>query len=669
MTLRLIRLLLRKSTMIKIKQTVTVLVLLFVSQMSLAQFGSQQKGDYYFNQFSYSKAIVEYEKMISNDYKTDYAHERLAECYLLVRDVKKAIPHFQHIIHGADISSDMYFKYGMALYSIGDKAGAAKWLKKYKKYNKNDSRVKKFLKDGSLASVVFNSRQRYDVEPVNFNSEESDFGVFAREGNLYFSSARKDQSDSKLYGWNAEPWLDLFVVNEDDDTDTPTKLKGNVNTEFHESSLVFTTDYKNDTVVYFTRNNYYKKKKKLGLDLELNLKIFSAIQEEGEWKVNRNLTINSDYYSTGHPYVTKDRKRLYYTSDREGGYGGTDIYYSIIHDRGGIGKPINAGPIVNTEGNEMFPFVNAEGVLFFSSDGHVGFGQIDIFSTVLNEENEIVDVINLGNSINSSADDFAYFEYDTGGTGYISSNRDGGVGSDDIYKFEFTPSLSVEGSVADAINLQPLDSVQITIIDQVTNDKIAELITDKNGYYKTFIDRKKTYMIEAVRKTHPTKIVYFNTSNTLRNTRNIQQNIMLEPVLDLKVLADLNKIYFDFNKSDIRPDAAKELNKVVKLMTETYPEMVIRLEAHTDPVGSNSYNDQLSERRAKSTYEYLIANGIPKNRILSYQGFGKRKTINGCTGKSDCTDEELELNRRTEFPIIQIKGAIDDLNTSITKTK
>lgn len=130
--------------MIKIKQTVTVLVLLFVSQMSLAQFGSQQKGDYYFNQFSYSKAIVEYEKMISNDYKTDYAHERLAECYLLVRDVKKAIPHFQHIIHGADISSDMYFKYGMALYSIGDKAGAAKWLKKYKKYNKNDSRVKSF---------------------------------------------------------------------------------------------------------------------------------------------------------------------------------------------------------------------------------------------------------------------------------------------------------------------------------------------------------------------------------------------------------------------------------------------------------------------------------------------------------------------------------------------
>ena len=643
--------------------------MLLVSQIGKAQFSSQERGDYYFNQFAYSKAIVEYEKMLSNNYKTDYAHERLAECYLLIRDFQEAIPHFDEIIYGPNIPVDFYFKYGMALYSNGDKKGAEKWLKKYKKHNKNDSRVRKFLKDGSLASVVFNSRERYDIEPVSFNSEESDFGIFSRDGNLYFASARRDQTGTKLYGWNDEPWLDIFVIAEDDEINIPTKLKGDVNTEFHESSLVFTTDYKNDTVIYFTRNNYYKNKITRDLERELNLKIFSAIKKDGEWTVNRNLTINSDYYSTGHPSVTKDRKRMYYTSDREGGYGGTDIYYSIIHERGGIGKPINAGPIINTEGNEMFPFVNAEGTLFFSSDGHVGFGQSDIFSTVLNEENEIVDIINLGNTINSSADDFAYFEYETGGNGYFSSNREGGVGSDDIYKFQFTPSLSVEGIVTDAINLQPLDSVAITIVDQITNTKIAELITDKNGYYKTFIDRKKTYMIEAVRKTHPHKMVYFNTSITPRTTRLIQQNIELEPVLDLKVLADLNKIYFDFNKSNIRPDAARELDKVVKLMTITYPEMVIRLEAHTDPVGSHRYNDQLSERRAKSTYEYLIANGVPEARILSYQGFGKRKTINGCTGKSDCTDAELELNRRTEFPIIQIKGSINDVKNSITKSK
>ncbi len=653
----------------KVIKSVSILALLLTSQLILAQFGSQKKGDYFFNQFAYSKAIVEYEKMLEGNYKEDYAHQRLAECYLLIRNFKKALPHFEAIMYSPTIPPDFYFKYGMALYSTGDSKGAEKWLKKYRKYNKKDSRVKKFLKNGSLASVVFNSRERYEVEPVSFNSPESDFGVFARGEHLYFASSRRDQAQGEDYGWNDEPWLDLYVITKDNTKGIPSKLPGDVNSKFHESSLVFSTDYKNDTIIYFTRNNYYKKKTTVGLELELNLKIFSAIQRDGEWTVNRNLRINSDYYSTGHPYVTKDRTRLYFTSDRPGGYGGTDIYYADIHARGGVGKPVNAGPEVNTEGNEMFPFINNEGQLIFSSDGHVGFGQLDIFSTVINEEGEIIDVINLGNPINSSADDFAYFQHEHGGSGYISSNREGGKGSDDIYEFKFTPSLSVEGTVTDAINMQPLDSVQISLYDQKTNTKVAELWTDKNGFYKTFVNRNTNYMIEAVRKTHPHKSVFFNTNTTPRTTKLIRQNILLEPVLDLKVLADLNKIYFDFNKSNIRPDAALELNKVIKVMTSKYPEMVIRLEAHTDPVGSHNYNDGLSQRRAKSTYEYLIANGIAENRILSYKGFGKRKTINGCTGKSDCTNEELELNRRTEFPIVQIKGSLNDINSSITKNK
>jgi len=333
------------------------LVLLLVCQINSAQFGSQEKGDYLFSQFSYARAIPEYQKMVEADFNSDYAHQRLAECYLLMRNFKKSIPHFEKVIENPNIPTDYYFKYGMALYSDGDSKGAAKWLKKYKKYNANDSRVKKFLKNGSLASVVFNSRERYDIKPASFNSTESDFGVFIRGEQLYFASSRKDQIKGDVYGWNDEPWLDLFVVNENDDLSVPVKLKGDVNSQYHESSLVFSTDYKNDTIIYFTRNSYYKNKKSLGIEAELNLKIFSAIQESGEWVVNRNLPINSDYYSTGHPFVTKNRKRLYYTSDRPGGYGGTDIYYSEFHERGGMGLPINAGPIVNTEGNEMFPFL------------------------------------------------------------------------------------------------------------------------------------------------------------------------------------------------------------------------------------------------------------------------------------------------------------------------
>ncbi|MEE9363157.1 MAG: OmpA family protein [Cellulophaga sp.] len=647
------------------KKTQTIFCTLLFSilmQLSFAQYGAQKKGDYFFGQFSYIKAIGEYQKMIDGSFKTDYAHQQLAECYLLIRDFKKSIPHFKVIINNPNLPKDYFFKYAMALYSNGNKKEALSWLKKYKKFNKKDSRVKRFLEvDGNLASVVFNSRERYEIFTVPFNSKESDFGAFLHEGNLYFSSSRVNKDSGDNYGWNDEPWLDIYTVQEGNEHSVPGRLVGNVNTKYHESNLVYSTDYKNDTVVYFTRNNYYKKKEVYGVQNELNLKIFSAIKIDGEWTVNRNLSINSDHYSVGHPFVTPDRKRLYFTSDGPGSIGGSDIFYAEIHARGGIGKPINAGPVINTEGNEMFPYINEEGQLFFSSDGHVGLGQLDVYSTISNEEGKIVDVVNLGAPINSSSDDFGFYGTNEGLTGYVSSNREGGMGGDDIYAFKFTPSLAIEGYAIDGVNGQYLDNVLISLYDQKDGSKVGEVQTNEKGYYQMQVERKVSYVIEAARKTHPKKNEYFNTFGTHHTTKTQRQDIILNPVLDLKVLADLNKIYFDFNKSNIRPDAAVELNKVVKLMTKTYPEMVISLEAHTDPVGSNNYNDNLSEKRAKSTYDYLIANGVPKDHILSYKGYGKRKIINGCTGKKDCTPEELELNRRTEFPIDRIKKNVSRL--------
>ena len=640
------------------KNSLLLVLLFLMGQVSIAQFAAQKKADYFFSKFSYAKAIPEYEKMIEGGLNTEYAHQQLAECYLLIRDYKKSIPHFKLVINNSSLPTDYYFKYAMALYANGDLDESEVWLKKYKKYNKNDSRVNRFLKNGNMASVVFNSRQRYEVEPVTFNSTDSDFGISRFKGNLYFASSRRDEITGDTYGWNDEPWLDVFTVQEDNPLSVPKRLKGNVNSKFHESSVDFSTDYKNDTIMYFTRNNFYDKKEGYGASNEINLKIYTAKMVDGEWVENSNLKINSDYYSTGHPSVDKARTRIYFTSDRPGGYGGTDIYYADIHERGGIQTPVNAGPIVNTEGNEMFPFINEEGKLFFSSDGHVGFGQLDVFSTISDEDGKVVDIINLGTPINSSSDDFAYFGLPNGIDGYVSSNREGGMGSDDIYKFKFTPALDVEGYVVDGVNNKMLDSVQIKLYDQITNTLVAQTTTDENGYYRFPVNRKTTYMIEAVRRTHPHKNIYFNTSTTPKAQKLLRQDIVLDPVLDLKLLANLNKIYFDFNKSDIRPDAAKELDKVIRVMNNTYPDMVIKLESHTDPVGSNEYNDDLSQRRAKSTYEYMINHGISKDRIISYKGFGKRMPINKCTGKEDCTPDELELNRRTEFPIVQIKRGI-----------
>lgn len=641
---------------------VMVMLLLFAS--SNAQSRAQKEADELFNKFAYAKAIKLYEEQVVSQKNVGHAYQRLAECYLLMRDFEKSLPYFKRFINNGDTPSNYYFKYAMALKSSGDDKGALKWLKKYKKRHKNDKRVKQFLKDGNLASIVFNSRERYNVEPVSFNTEYSEFGSFVHDGQIYFSSSRKSEGDNDVYGWNNEGWLDIYHVAEHNTTAKPERMKGEINSKFHESSLVFSTDYKNDTIIYFTRNNYFEKKEsfytvekedKVYENLS-NLKIFRADKVDGKWKVTRNMKMNADHYSSGHPSVNNNRTLLYFASDKPGGYGGSDIYYAEIHPRGGVGQAVNAGPVVNTSGDELFPFVNNEGQLFFSSDGHVGFGQLDVFATVADSTGQIKEVVNLGTPLNSSKDDFAYYAHDNGVDGYVSSNRKGGKGGDDIYKFSFVPSLQVEGVVTDAVNLQVLDSVEIAVYDQGTQDLVAKTFTDKDGKYQMFINRNKNYRIDAIRSTHPHKSVYFDTRTTKRSTKTINKDIQLEPILDLKVLAGLNKIYFDFNKSNIRPDAATELDKVVTLMMETYPEMIIKLESHTDPVGSHAYNDQLSERRAKSTYQYLMIKGVPKSRILSYKGYGKRRPVNECTGKTDCSPEELELNRRAEFPIIQIKG-------------
>jgi len=652
----------------------------------LAQSSRQKKADIMFSKFAYAKAIPLYEEMLVEDDNSFHALQRLAESYLLLRDFEKSIPYFERFIEKKETPSNYYFKYGMALKSAGREKEALDWLKRYKKFNKNDKRVKQFLKDGNLASVVFNSRERYEIESVDFNSQYNDFGAIDFNGRTYFSSSRpSEEKNVDLYEWDNQPWLDIFYVEGDTgpfsgrmSNSSILPIGGDINSEFHESSLAFSTDYKNDTIIYFTRNNYFQnktsfyevkyKEEKL-LEKRNNLKIYKAEKIEGEWKVTRNLKMNADHYSTGHPSVNPNRTKLFFASDRPGGYGGTDIYYCDIHPRGGVGKPVNAGPVVNTAGNEMFPFVNNAGKLFFSSDGHVGFGQLDVFATVTDENDEVVDVINLGKPINSEKDDFSFFSNEDGTEGFISSNRDGGKGGDDIYKFDFTPSLYLEGHVYDAVNDQPLDSVVVQLTKDNGDTFIKEVVTDKDGYYRMFINRNMEYTLSLTRRTHPNKLVDLSSFGLEKTQKKITKDIFMEPVMDVKVLAGLNKIYFDFNKSNIRPDAAKELDKVVNLMLNTYPYMTIKLEAHTDPVGSHEYNDKLSESRAKSTYEYLIANGVAKERILSYKGFGKRKPVNDCKTRWDCPAKILELNRRTEFPIVNILSPNSKKSLSFNTSK
>ncbi|WP_345004559.1 OmpA family protein [Snuella lapsa] len=637
----------------KIKNYILVCIVLMVSFTASAQYGKQKKADTLFNKFSFVKAAEVYKELIENKYNEDYAVRRLADCYALLRDVKNAAKYYKKAVKQDNVPIEYYYNYAQALRGIEDYKGSREWMRRYKDSGGVTS-TKNFGKDGNFITSIFNAKQQYFLSKVNFNSKLSDFGAYEHDGKVYFASTRDEGvSVKRLYGWNEQPFLDVYVTEKGskEPVDHKAKLKGDVNSIYHDGPVAITKD---GTTMYFTRNDFFKniqEKDKKGIN---NIKIYRATLKDSVWTDVEDLSINNSEYTTQHPALSSDGKKLYFASDRPGGFGGSDIYVVDINEDGSLGNPENLGDVINTSGSEGMPFINNEGTLFFSSDGHVGLGMLDIFATVADKDNKIIDVINLGVPVNSSKDDFSFFMGEDGLTGYIASNRSGGMGDDDIYAYNRVPLLNVEGVVTDAINKKPIANAIITLLDG-NNKQIAYMETDEEGYYEINIDRDVDYKITASQKKYEDDSESFTTKNIETKVTTITKNLELNPVQDVVILAELNTIYFDFDKHNIRPDAALELDKIVNLMLNEYPGMVIRIESHTDSRGDLTYNDKLSIDRANSTYEYLISKGIDPARITEHQGFGERRLTNGCDGSVDCEESNHQLNRRTEFIVIKMK--------------
>ncbi|GAL73038.1 outer membrane lipoprotein omp16 precursor [Jejuia pallidilutea] len=406
----------------------------------------------------------------------------------------------------------------------------------------------------------------------------------------------------------------------------------------------------------FQRNNYDDKK--LGKDRNgiSNLKIYKASLVDGEWTNIKELPFNDDNYSVGHPTLNKDETKLYFASDMPGGLGGSDIYYVDINKNNGYGMPQNAGNIINTKRNELFPFINTEDILFFSSDGHLGLGLLDIFATVYDEEGTLTDVVNLGIPVNSNKDDFSFFMNTDGITGYFASNRDGGVGDDDIYAYNRIPRLKLDGTVKDIINNTPVENAIVTLLDTDGN-KIAYVETDKNGEYYINIDRDTDYLVTANKDGYPQYETSVTTKGLDDTIKSITANFEISPTQKQEeiIIDDLGPIYFNFDSAKIRKDDSDELARIVNLMVNKYPEMTITIESHTDSRGPSAYNDILSSKRARSTYDYLISKGVDPSRIIEYKGFGESQLVNDCDGTTPCSEAQHQLNRRTNFIIIKVK--------------
>ncbi len=652
----------------KLKNYVIFFLALAIHISLVAQEGLQKRADSLFNKFAFVDAAKTYKKLIKKDYNADYATRQLADCYAFMRNPDSAATYYQKVVQQENVPIAYYYKYAQALRGKKDYKTSRTWLKRFK----NEGGViekNKLSRDPDFITAVFNAENKYSLKDVNFNSEFSDFGAFEFDRKIYFASTAKKGALRKLtYGWNNQPFLDIYAIEKDADTLIyhKAKLSGDVNSRFHDGPAIITKDGK---TMYFSRNNFTRYGLKKDKDGISNLAIFKASLVDGEWTNIESLPFNDKEHSFGHPALNADETKLYFSSDMSGGFGGSDIYYVDINTDGSYSSPKNLGEIINTKDNEVFPFVNSENILFFSSDGHLGLGLLDIFATVYDENNKLESVVNLGIPVNSNKDDFSFFMNEDGVTGYIASNREGGKGDDDIYAYNRIPKLKLRGKVTDSINNTPIPNVLVKLSDN-EDVQIVYVETDENGDYEINVDRDTDYIVKINKDGYPENMVSVTTKGLPNDAKSVTVDFVISPEKQNEPIAEDSEtdsdvdeliaqittpIYFDFDSSKIRKEDTSELANIVNLMKNRFPAMTIKIEAHTDSRGPSSYNDQLSEKRAYATYQYLVSEGIEANRIIEYKGFGESKLTNDCDGTIKCTEEEHKLNRRTNFIVIKVK--------------
>ncbi|MBT8270507.1 MAG: OmpA family protein, partial [Bacteroidia bacterium] len=476
-----------------------------------------------------------------------------------------------------------------------------------------------------------------------------------------FASSR--DTKQKTYNWNGQPFLELYTATKQDDgnyTDVR-KFDDRINTKYHESTASFLPT---DDVVYFTRNNYFKRNLERDDEGVNRLQMYRAkLQEDGSWGDIESVHFNSQYYSVAHPTVNVYGTRVYFASDMEGTVGNSDLFMADINDDGTLGEPVHLGSAVNTEGSESFPYINSKGDLYFSSNGLTGLGGLDIFMVrdfelkLDNHEQLIVE--NVGKPINSSKDDFAYYENLGTKEGFFTSNRDGGKGDDDIYFFKIPDCLQdLEGIVFDERTKELIPGAKVRLFDQA-GQQIEEMIVGEDAKYKfADLNCEKEYLVRVEKENYSTDEDRIATTDNRKETLLLDLEISSDEVVvtegtNLRDALDLNPIYFDLDKWNIRPDAEVELQKVIAVLNQ-YPDMRIDVQSHTDSRATNAYNEALSQRRNNSTIKYIIEIGGIDPKRISGRGYGETALSNDCGDGVKCSEDEHQQNRRSDFIVIQM---------------
>jgi outer membrane protein OmpA-like peptidoglycan-associated protein len=637
-------------------------ILIMVFSFSFSQKAKIRMANDTYDKFHYFKTTDILLEVANDGYKSVELFQKLANSYYFNSKMEDAAKWYGELMAmGEPVDPEYYFRYAQALKTIENYTESDKWMKKFYLEKTDDLRGRYFISTPEYLSEIDDlSREDIEVKNLDLNSALSDFGTTQYKNQLIFASTRGNGRD---YKWNEQPYLDLYVAQKQEDGSygTVDEMNNDINTKYHESSAAFTPD---DKYMFFTRNNYYNKKYKKDEEGTNRLKIFRAIKKEnGDWGDITPVHFNDDSYSVAHPSINKEGTKMYFASDMPGTNGLSDIYVVDINEDRTLGTPSNLGTGINTQGQESFPFINENGDLYFSSNSYPGLGGLDIYVVRGFEEGyfntyERFEPENIGRPINSPNDDFAYFENLKTKEGFFTSNREGGKGDDDIYSFIAIEECKqlLEGVIKNRLTDEIIPESTVTLFDNRGNE-IASLIVGADALFSFEIECDTEYLIRG-------EIENFIADEQRFTTPSVKQDLKLQLLLDkdeqqvvvgddLAKMLDIPIIYFDFDKYNIRYDASVELRKVLVVMKK-YPTMEIDIRSHTDCRGPEKYNEELSDRRAKSTRQYLIDNGISEDRLTA-KGYGESQLVNDCDCNSNstpkCTPAQHQLNRRSEFII------------------
>jgi outer membrane protein OmpA-like peptidoglycan-associated protein len=687
--------------------------------------------------FDYPKAAAILEDLSSKGKATPDDYRRLALCYRKMGEPKKAESAYTRLMATGAQKPEDVLNYADQMRANGNYTGALEWYANYSALAPDDPRPKAYLADRSMFERLTRDSTSSLVRTVPINSPQADLGMSVLDELLLFSSARGEGAGGhRNYAWDNEPYLNLYsALLKGETAEDPMVMRKDINSRYHDGTVCYDTLAKR---MYYTRNNIHygvMNKSERG-DLNLGIYYTDVITGEfgqSEWSSLVSFVHNDPEFNTGHPAVSPGGERLFFVSDRPGGIGGTDIWFC---EKAGEswGAPQNLGPKVNTPGNEMFPFLRKDSTLFFSSDGQPGLGGMDLFRVKLRPAGP-GKVQNLEYPMNTQFNEHSLMLINDS-TGFFSSDRPGGLGSDDIYGCTIRPPMMfMAGRVIDSQTKLPIEGANI-ILKDANGEHVKRytvepqpggrfkmdaeyherylLVANMNGYYQQEVaidtdnDPLEDIVVEMVKYDYLADgiVRHGETGEPIAGAKvsltDADGNVLaelttdasgryqfpLKPETDYRVRAEkdgffkqsaristkgkpssaittdlrlfplkvdqvvrLDNIFYDYNKSNIRPDAAFELDKLVATLQEN-PTVKVELSSHSDCRGNDAYNLSLSERRAKSAVDYVISKGIAKDRLKS-KGYGETKPTEACKCEQ-CTEEQHQNNRRTEFKVLEL---------------